>query len=97
MRTVALDRAEPGPELPVYHCTVLAEPLTSWVAPVKGDGPLTRSGGWVAATVEPLAKPSELIALEGEVEIESAEALSVLMVMTPPWTVDGVEVPVIAS
>ena len=50
MRTVAVERAEPGPELPVYHFTVLAEPLARLVADDNGE-PETRSGGWAAVTV----------------------------------------------
>src|SRR5581483_7681720 len=96
MRTVAVERAEPGPELPVYHCTVLAEPFARLVAVDNGE-PETRSGGCAAVTVEPLGKPRFAIRLAGDVEIESAAASLVLMVITPPWTVDGVEVPVIES
>ena len=57
MRAVDVERAEPGPELPVYQATVLAGvPLTSDVADPSGE-PLTRSGGWVAVTVSAV-KPS---------------------------------------
>ena len=93
IRTVAVERAEPGPELPVYHCTVLAEPLTRVVADCRRRAG-TRSGGWVAVTVPPV-KPSAANAAAGEVVIERVEASSVLIVITPPWMVDGVEVPVI--
>src|SRR6202000_2405270 len=42
---LADDIADPGPEFPVYHCTVLAEvPATSDVAELSGV-PLTRNGG----------------------------------------------------
>src|SRR6185312_12258313 len=92
MRTVAVERAEPGPELPVYHCTVSAEPLTSLVAGELDVS--TLSGGCCAATV-PLPKPSADNAPAGV--MENVEALGVLMVTTPPWTVDGVVVPVIWS
>src|SRR6185312_1106948 len=93
-RTVAVERAEPGPELPVYHLTVLAEPLTRLVADDKGE-PDTRSGGWAALTVP--VKPSAVKAVAFELVTESVEASSVCSVMTPPWIVDGVDVPVIWS
>ena len=87
-------RAEPGPELPVYQATVLADPLTRLVADPNGE-PLTRSGGWVAVTV-PL-KPSAANAVALLLEIDSDDASSVRSVTTPPLTVEGFEVPVIAS
>src|SRR5262252_2173966 len=94
MRTVAVERAEPGPELPVYHCTVLAEPLVSCVAVDSGE-PETRSGGCCAVTVLVPLKPSADNAPAGV--MENVAALGVLMVTTPPWTVEGVVVPVIPS
>ena len=57
MRAVDVERAEPGPELPVYQATVLAEPFVSDVADPSGV-PLTRSGGCVAVIGEAV-KPSE--------------------------------------
>ena len=73
-RTEAVERADPGPELPVYQPTVLAEPLTRLVAEASGE-PLTRSGGVAAVTV-PL-KPSAANAAAFELVIERLEALSV--------------------
>ena len=61
MRAVKEARADPGPELPVYHDTVLVDvPATSDVAELRGE-PDTRSGGTGAVTV-PLLKPSAPIA-----------------------------------
>src|SRR5579864_3374513 len=95
MRTVAVERAEPGPELPVYQATVLADPFASDVALPSGE-PETRSGGCVAVAV-PLAKPSAAKAAAFELVTERVAALSVCSVTTPPDTVDGVEVPVMES
>src|SRR6516165_8228331 len=94
MRTIEDARADPGPELPVYHCTVLAEPLTSDVADPRGE-PETRSGVCVAVAVP--EKPSAANAAAFELETDSVAASSVLSVIAPPWTVEGVEVPVIWS
>src|ERR1700759_1805187 len=80
-RTVEVERAEPGPELPVYQATVLAEPLTRLVADPSGEPP-TRSGGVGAVTV-PL-KPSAAKAAAFELVIERPAALSVLIEMAPP-------------
>src|SRR5689334_9372553 len=93
-RTVAEERAEPGPELPVYQATALAEPLANVVAEESGD-PDTRNGGLTAVTVP--EKPKAAKAAVFELDTESVEALSVCRVMTPPLIVEGVEVPVIAS
>src|SRR6185312_14689976 len=95
MRTIAVERAEPGPELPVYHCTVSAEPLTRPVADVSGE-PETLSGGR-AAMIGLEVKPRAPSAAVFELVIESVEALGVLIVIEPPCTVDGVDVPVMAS
>src|SRR6185295_11670132 len=94
IRMVAVERAEPGPELPVYQATVFAEPLTSDVDEPSG-APVTRSGGCTAATVPtntgaPNAATFELVT-------ERVAASSVCSVMTPPLTVEGVDVPVMAS
>src|SRR5437879_3616954 len=94
-RATAVERGEPGPSLPVYHFTVLAEPFTSVVAELAGDEP-TRSGGCVAVTGEVL-KPSAAVAPGVEPEMLRLAASSVLMVIEPPWMVDGFEVPVIWS
>src|SRR5215472_1434087 len=80
-RTVEVARAGPGPELPVYQATVLAEPFTRLVADAKG-GPFTRNGGVAAFTVP--AKPSAAKAAAFELVIERLEALSVWIVMAPP-------------
>src|SRR5665213_81413 len=86
-------RAEPGPELPVYQVTVLAGvPLISVVAELS-EAPPTRSGGSVAVVVPPL-KPSAWNAAEFELETVSGAPLLDCSVITPPWTVDGVAVPV---
>ena len=77
----------------MYQDTVLAGvPLTSEVAAFNGE-PDTRSGGWVAVTVE--GKPSAANAAVFELVTEKLAALSVCSVTTPPLMVDGVEVPVI--
>ena len=94
MRTVEEARAVPGPELPVYQATVLAEPLTSVVADPSGEPP-TRSGGCVAVT-GPL-NPRAASAAVFELVTERVAALSVCSVITPPEMVEGVEVPVSAS
>src|SRR5262249_55268011 len=93
-RTVEVPRAGPGPELPVYQATVLADPLTRLVADPNG-APLTRSGGLAAVTV-PL-KPSAAKAAAFELDIDSEAASSLRSVITPPETVEGFVVPVIAS
>src|SRR5579872_4611268 len=77
IRTVAVERAEPGPELPVYHLTVLAEPLARLVADDSGE-PDTRSGGWAAVMEAPL-KPSAASLPAGLVVIDRLDASSVLM------------------
>ena len=93
MRTVEDARADPGPELPVYHCTVLAEPLTSDVADPSGE-PETRSGAAVAC---PPGKPSAAKAAGFVLVTDSVDALLPFSVTAPPVTVDGVDVPVSAS
>ena len=95
----------------MYQATVLAEPLTSEVAELNGE-PETRNGGWIAEIVVPAAvvvvaalpapkpnAPSAACAFgsEDEAVIDKLAALSVCNVMTPPLTVEGVEVPVIES
>ena len=80
--------------LPVYQATVLAEPFTRLVAEPKGV-PDTRSGGVAAVTV-PL-KPNAPNAVAFELVTDRLAALSVCSVMTPPLTVEGVDVPVIWS
>ena len=73
----------------------MAEPFTSVVAELAGDEP-TRNGGCVAVTgVAP--KTSELSAPVFEVVMLRLAASSVLIVIEPPWTVDGFDVPVIWS
>src|SRR5580700_7442846 len=102
MRIVAVERAEPGPELPAYQPTVLADPFTSDVALPSGE-PETRSGGWAGVKGPAPAKPRALnpaagpVAAAFELVMDRLAALSVWSVMTPPETVDGVEVPVIES
>ena len=91
IRAVADARGE-AEELPVYHATVLAEPLTSDVAALNGE-PETRNGGWIAVTVGPM--PSAANAPGFELVTDRLAALSVCSVTTPPLTVEGVEVPVI--
>ncbi len=76
----------------MYQATVSAEPLTSEVALLNGE-PETRSGGWTAVTVGP--KPSAPSAAVFELVTFRLAALSVCSVITPPLTVEGVEVPVI--
>ena len=108
IRAVDDARGEEG-ELPVYQATVLAEPLTSDVAELNGE-PETRSGGCIAEIVVPAAvvvvaalpapkpnAPSAACAFgsEDEAVIDKLAALSACNVMTPPLTVEGVEVPVI--
>ena len=78
----------------MYQATVFAEPLTSEVALLNGE-PETRSGGWTAVTVGP--KPSAANAAVFELVTFRLAALSVCSVITPPLTVEGVEVPVIES
>ena len=77
----------------MYHLTVLAEPLTRLVADDSGE-PDTRNGGWAAAMDAP-EKPSAASLPAGLVVIDRVEASSVLIEITPPWTVDGFDVPVI--
>src|SRR5438445_7324052 len=94
MRTVDEARAVPGPELPVYQATVLAEPLTRVVADPSGEPP-TRSGGCGAVTVP--ENPRAANAAAFELVTERLAASSVCSVITPPLTIEGVEVPVIWS
>src|ERR1700746_3425334 len=99
---VAVERAEPGPELPVYQPTVFAEPFASDVALPSGE-PETLSGGWAAVKGPAPPKAGALNPAAGavpaafELVMERLAALSVWIVMTPPETVDGVEVPVMES
>src|SRR6266702_6259190 len=97
-RAMAVERGEPGPSLPVYHLTVLAEPFTSVVAELAGQEP-TRSGGCVAVIDDELkpSAPSAAVAPGVEPEMLRLDASSVLIVIEPPWMVDGFEVPVIWS
>src|SRR5262245_18380245 len=94
--TRAVDDAVEGPEpaSPVYQATVFAAPLTRAVAVFSGVPP-TRSGGWIAVTVGP--KPSAANAAAFELVTLRLAASSVRIVITPPLTDDGVEVPVIES
>src|SRR3954447_2471523 len=94
IRMVALDRAEPGPLLPVYQATVLAEPLTRLAADPSGV-PETRNGGVGAVTVP--ENPSADKAPAFELDTEKLAASSVRKVITPPLTVDGFEVPLSTS
>ena len=64
---------------------------------MPNEGPGTRSGGCVAVIGWLDVKPSDWSAVEFELVIDRLEALSVWMVMKPPLTVEGVEVPVIVS
>ena len=73
---------------------MFAAPLTRVVAVFSGAPP-TRSGGWTAVTVAP--KPSAANAAAFELVTFRLAALSVCSVITPPLTVDGVDVPVIES
>src|SRR5258708_3095075 len=94
MRAVALARADPEPASPVYQPPVFALPLTSVVALPWGEPP-TRSGGTAAVAVA--GRPSAANAGPFELVTDRLAALSVCSVITPPETVDGVEVPVIES
>src|SRR6478735_3495268 len=93
-RAIAVERAEPGPSLPVYHLMVLAEPFTSDVAVLAGEEP-TRSGAFGAVTGEDV-KPSAVKPALVELMLRLPGS-SVLIVITPPWMVDGFDVPVIWS
>ena len=76
IRAVDEARADPGPELPVYHCTVLADvPATSDGAELNGV-PLTRSGGTGAVMLLPV-KPRFAVAPAGELDIDRLAASSV--------------------
>src|SRR5262249_24081511 len=79
-RAVAVERAQPGRELPVYHLPVVAEPLARLVADASGE-PETRSGG-CAVVMDVPVKPSLANTPAGEPVIESDEASSVLMDIT---------------
>src|ERR1700694_3504177 len=94
MRAVALARAGPDPASPVYQATVFAVPLTSVVALPNGVPP-TRSGGTAAVAVA--GRPSAANAGAFELVTDRPAALSVCSEITPPETVDGVEVPVMES
>src|SRR5438477_220879 len=85
MRTVDEARAVPGPELPVYQATVLAEPLTSVVADPSGELP-TRSG-CVADTVP--VNPSAAKAAAFELVTDRPAASSACSVIAPPEMVEG--------
>src|SRR4029077_14861408 len=81
-----------GEELPVYQATVLAGSLTSEVAELSGETE-TRNGTWVAVTGYD-AKPSDGSRDRVELVTDRLPASSVCSVMTPPLTVEGVDVPV---
>ncbi|MGY2937265.1 hypothetical protein ACVWZ6_006867 [Bradyrhizobium sp. GM6.1] len=72
---------------------MVAEPFTSVVAEPRGDEP-TRSGAFAAVTGE-VVKPSAANAVLFELVILRLPGSSVLIVITPPWIVDGFVVPVI--
>src|SRR5215210_904384 len=94
-RAVAVARADPGPASPVYQAIVFAGvPLTSDVAVLKGMLP-TRSGGTAAVTLG--ANPSARKVGQFELVTVRLAALSVWSLITPPLTVEGMEVPVIES
>src|SRR3954454_16896068 len=92
-RAIAVERGDPGPSLPRYHCTVVAEPLTSVVAEPRGDEP-TRSGAFAAVTGE-VVKPSGADGVVFELVILRLPGLSVLIVITAPLIGDGFVEPVI--
>src|SRR6476646_3507551 len=79
-----------GEELPVYQATVLVGSLTSEIAELSGE-PETRNGTWVAVTG---CKPSDASCDGLELVTDRFEASSVCNVITPPLTVEGVDVPV---
>src|SRR2546429_353615 len=93
MRTVDEARAVPGPELPVYQATVLAEPLTSVVADPSGELP-TRSG-CVADTVP--VNPSAAKAAAFELVTDRPAASSACSVVAPAATADAATSAVLAS
>src|ERR1035437_2357953 len=94
-RAVDDARADPGPASPAYQDTVFAGvPLPGDVAVLNGEPP-TRSGGRAAVAGAP--KPSAANAAAFELVTAKFAALSVCSAITPPPTVDGVEVPVIES
>src|SRR3954470_19775698 len=94
-RAVAVARAGPGPASPVYQAIVfVGVPLTSVVAVPNGTLP-TRSGGMAAVTLGP--KPRARKAAAFELVAVKLAALSVRSLITPPLTVEGLEVPVIES
>src|SRR2546421_11607391 len=94
-RAVAVARAAPGPASPVYQAIVFAGvPLTSVVAVPNGILP-TRNGGIAAVTLG--ANPSASKAAAFELVAVRLAALSVLSLITPPVTVEGIEVPVVEA
>src|ERR1700712_4029628 len=94
-RAVAVARAEPGPDSPVYQLIVFAGvPLTSAVAVPNGE-PATRSGGTVAGAVAP--RPSAANAAEFELVTVRLVVLLLLSTMPPGPTVDAAVVRVIES
>ena len=90
----AVDDARGSAELfPVYQATVSADPLTSVVAVLAGDG--TRSGG-CGAVIGLLPKPSEAsaaVAFPAVPEIEKLAALGVFSVTAPPSIEEEVPAP----
>ncbi|WP_163628587.1 hypothetical protein, partial [Morganella morganii] len=69
-----------------------AVPFTSVVAELAGVVP-TRSGAFAAVTGE-VVKPSAANAAPFELVMLRLPGSSVLIVITPPWMVDGFVVPV---
>src|SRR5437899_1674769 len=95
MREVAVARADPGPDSPVYQVTVFAGvPATCDVAVPSGE-PATRSGGNVADGG--VLKPSAANAAAFVVVTFRLDPALLRNVIAPPLTVDGTVVPVMAS
>src|ERR1700692_3336118 len=95
MREVAVARADPGPDSPVYQVTVFAGvPATCDVALPNGE-PATRSGGTAAGAAAP--RPSAANAAAFELVPLSLSLLRLFSVIAPPLTVDAAVVPVMAS
>src|ERR1700688_2001240 len=95
MREVAVVRADPGPDSPVYQVTVFAGvPATCDVALPNGE-PATRSGGTAAGAAAP--RPSAANASEFELVTVRLAPLLLRSVIAPPLIVDAAEVPVIES
>src|SRR6202166_4021162 len=95
MREVAVVRADPGPDSPVYQVTVFAGvPATCDVALPNGE-PATRSGGTAAGAAAP--RPSAANAAEFELVTVRLAPLLLFSVIAPPLIVDAAVVPVIES